>query len=457
MRDLVLTTFLLGSLPFVLSRPWYGALLWVWVSTMSPHRLTWGFAYDFQFALLIAVATLAGLFISRDPKHLPITPITIVLMLFTGWMSFTTLFALYPEPAAEMWEKVMKSMFMLLVVMSVMHSKRHVQLLFIVVTLSVAFYGVKGGIFTILGGGQERVYGPGGSFIEENNSLALAVLMMIPLLRGLQTLWTNRWLKLGLLGSMVLCGFSVLGSHSRGALLGVAAMFCWFWIKSKNKFITATLLLMLVPVAFSFMPEKWHERMESIDNYQEDSSAQGRIKAWIMAFNVANARPLTGGGFEIWNRQSFATYYGDASSSHAAHSIYFAVLGEHGWIGLFLFITLWILAYREASRIIRQTKTLSGWQWAADLLRMIQVSWVGYAVGGAFLSLAYFDVPYYLIVIVVLLGILVDRETKVRGGTDIPGISKRVPAQSGSTAPQNSRLVSEVNSVPGARLERKYK
>jgi hypothetical protein len=33
---------------------------------------------------------------------------------------------------------------------------------------------------------------------------------------------------------------------------------------------------------------------------------------------------------------------------------------------------------------------------------MVQVSLVGYAVGGAFLSLAYFDLPYNMMVMVVL-------------------------------------------------------
>ena len=32
---------------------------------------------------------------------------------------------------------------------------------------------------------------------------------------------------------------------------------------------------------------------------------------------------------------------------------------------------------------------------------MIKVSLIGYAVGGAFLSLAYFDLPYYLLVLAV--------------------------------------------------------
>ena len=41
-------------------------------------------------------------------------------------------------------------------------------------------------------------------------------------------------------------------------------------------------------------------------------------------------------------------------------------------------------------------------KWLADLGAMCQVSLVGYLVGGAFLSLAYFDLPYNILVLVVV-------------------------------------------------------
>ena len=46
---------------------------------------------------------------------------------------------------------------------------------------------------------------------------------------------------------------------------------------------------------------------------------------------------------------------------------------------------------------------------------MTQVSIIGYAVGGAFLSLAYYDLYYYLIVVLVVLQkILVDRKIELK-------------------------------------------
>ena len=108
MRDVILAVFLFGSIPFILRRPAVGVFLWVWVSIMAPHRLTFGFAHDFAFAQLIAISTLIGMLFSGEPKRLPVTPVTLVLFVLLLWMNVTTFFALEPDLALPMWERVMK-------------------------------------------------------------------------------------------------------------------------------------------------------------------------------------------------------------------------------------------------------------------------------------------------------------------------------------------------------------
>lgn len=413
MRDLLLTAILFSSIPFVLWRPALGVFLWVWVSIMAPHRMTFGFAYDFAFAQLIAIATLIGVLFSREGKRLPVTPVTVVLFLLLVWINVTTFFALDTGQALPMWERVMKVQFMVFVTLYILNTKQHINALIWVTALSVGFYGVKGGLFTLRGGGGEGlVWGPPGSFIEDNNSLALATTMTIPVLYYLFLQTSKRWLRWGLLGAVLLSGFSVLGSYSRGAFLAIAAMLGSLWWGSRAKLVTAFALALLVPVAIGFMPEKWVERMWSIQTYDQDASALGRINAWMMAINLANDRPLVGGGFEIYNEKVFNRYAPDPSDIHAAHSIYFQVLGEHGYVGLALFLLLWFLVWRDASWIIRQSQSLGELRWAFDLARMIQLSLVAYAVGGAFQNQAYFDLPYELLIAVVLTRQLVEKEVK---------------------------------------------
>lgn len=424
MRDLALTIFLFGAVPFIFWRPAIGVILWVWVSVMNPHRLTWDFAYEYPFAQVIAIATLGAMFLARGPRRLPLTPVTVTLLVFIAWMNVTTAFALDAANPMPMWDRVMKIQIMVFVGLYLLHSKQHVQWLVWVLAGSVAFYGVKGGIFTLQTGGEYRVWGPPGSFIEDNNALALATVMTIPLLYYLYLQSRNRWVRWGLLGAMAACAFSALGSYSRGAFLAIGAVLGFLWWKSRNKAIVAIALVTLAVAGLGFMPERYHDRIQSIATYQQDTSALGRLNAWAMAFNLANDRPLIGGGFEIYNLRVFAEYAPNPTAVHSAHSIYFQVLGEHGYVGLFLFLLMWFLVWRDGTWIIRQTQGRADLRWAHDLARMIQVSLVGYAVGGTFLNLAYFDVPYYLITALVLTRVLVEKS-----------IREPVPAPEGAPLP----------------------
>ena len=58
----------------------------------------------------------------------------------------------------------------------------------------------------------------------------------------------------------------------------------------------------------------------------------------------------------------------------------------------------------------RQIRGRPSIAWAKDYAVMLRLSLVSYAVGGAFLGLAYFDLYYDVIAGVVLLKILVSRE-----------------------------------------------
>jgi len=153
---------------------------------------------------------------------------------------------------------------------------------------------------------------------------------------------------------------------------------------------------------YCVMPEAWFERMQTIESYQADSSALGRLNAWQFAINVA-ARNIMGGGYNVFSRNMFYQYAPDPLNYHVAHSIYFQVLGEHGVIGLALFVVLFVCAWRTGTRIVAACKERPELGWAGELAAMVQVSFVGFAVGGAFLSMAYYDLYYYLIALLVVL------------------------------------------------------
>ncbi|MGI9025279.1 MAG: putative O-glycosylation ligase, exosortase A system-associated [Burkholderiaceae bacterium] len=400
MRDIALLIIFIAAVPFILKRPSIGVIMWVWLSVMNPHRLTYNFAYSLQFAAATAGLTMIALLITKDERRLPLTPPTILLALFMLWMCLTSLVPFHPGSGYEMWSRVMKIFLMTFVAIIAIQNKKQIHWLVWIIVFSLAFYGVKGGIFTLVHRGSYLVWGPEGSFIEGNNEVALAFVMTIPLMRYVQLGLKKQWQRRGMTAAMLLCALAAVGSHSRGALLAIAGMGLFLWWKSRNKFGMGIALFAVALGMLAFMPDDWMARMQTIQTYDEDSSAMGRINAWWMAFHMASDR-LFGGGFDIYDFDTFARYAPNPLDVHAAHSIYFQVLGEHGFIGLFLFMGIGAFTWAAASDAKRKARGITDMEWIGSLMDMVKVSMVGYAVGGAFLSLAYFDVPYYLLVIVV--------------------------------------------------------
>jgi probable O-glycosylation ligase (exosortase A-associated) len=403
MRDIAVSFIILGSLPFILFRPWIGVLVFAWISLMTPHRFAFGFAYDFPFAAIVAVVTLLGLVVTKDEVRLEPNAVVWLLILLPAWTCVTYLFALEPEAATGRLSEVLKVFLFVLVSAMVLRTRKHIDSLIWVIVISVGFFGAKGGAFTLLTGGGHRVYGPPGeSFLSDNNAISVALIMVIPLMHYLRGESGSKWIRRGLVAAMVLSGIAVLGTYSRGGLLAVSAMLIFLWFKSRRKVVFALLLIPLVPLAITAMPESWFDRMNTISTYEEDASAMGRINAWKTAINIANDRPLVGGGFELYSQATFARYAPDPEDVHAAHSVYFQMLGEHGYVGLLIFLSLGLAAWGAARRTIAIARTKPEHTWAGQLARAFQVSLVGYAVGGMFVNIGYWDMIYYEIVIVVV-------------------------------------------------------
>ncbi|MGH8607290.1 MAG: putative O-glycosylation ligase, exosortase A system-associated [Gammaproteobacteria bacterium] len=415
MRDYALLTLIAGLLPFCLFRPWIGALVWCWVGVMAPHRLSWDLR-DLPISMMVGALLLVGWLFARDRRSVPWNGALAVLVLFFLYGTTTNLWAWAPDAAWDYWDKVWKMLLMLLVTTTLVYGRDRIRPLLFVAVFSVALFGVKGGIFSILTGGQHKVWVDGGSTIAGNNFLGLAFVMILPLLFAMAREEPKPWVRWALYASFWLTVLATIFTYSRGALLGLLVVLMLTLVKSKKLMLLLILCLPFAYPAKELLPGKWMERQETIVDYQEDTSAMQRIRAWTVAFKIAVDSPLTGAGANFEEGVTRTRWFGFVDQDlmglgdlvHVAHSSYFQVLGWHGFPALALFLLMLMLAWTELQRLKRDSARYPPLRWIETYAWGIQIGLFGYAVSGAFLNAAYFD----LLFLFVALSAMLRREVK---------------------------------------------
>ena len=391
MRDLVLLAGCFVFVPLSLVYPATGALCWAWFSLMSPHRQVYSFLTAQPINSVIAIATLIGWLISTERKRWTPDLMPWLLLAWTLWMTLNSFFAPFPEWSWEYWDRVIRILALVFLVFFLMTTKARIHAMIWVLAISIGYYGLKGGVFTLINGGHNRVYGPDSSMIADNNQLAAAVVMLLPLLNYLREQSRQRILQIGLIAAMGLTILMVLGSYSRGGMIALVATMAVFWLHTRRKIVYGLAGAAMLAAALHVMPDAFWGRLDTLNDVNADASFQARETAWQVSYLVAVDRFPFGAGFYAPQLSAIYNSYFPGEESHAAHSIYFQVLGEHGFIGLGLYGAILALALYNTWMVIRQTRDRPELRWAHDLAKMTRVSLIGFYIAGAALSLAYFD------------------------------------------------------------------
>jgi O-antigen ligase len=125
---------------------------------------------------------------------------------------------------------------------------------------------------------------------------------------------------------------------------------------------------------------------------------------------MAVHHPIFGGGFKaleyfpVWHdlsKEFFSYpwfYTGDAlpntTVARAAHSVYFQVLGDHGFVGLAIYLATMASVFFKARRVSKIVKRTGAPIWIKNVATTVQLSLFAFAVGAAALSFAYFDLIF---------------------------------------------------------------
>ncbi len=386
---------------FALRNPFMGVLAFFWISFMNPHRYSYGFAYTFPFALIAAAVTLVSVLINFNELKFPKIKEAYLFIIFWLFVSLTTMFAIYPDPAWQKWVLVNKIFLMTLIAMLVITTRKRLTYFTLAIIIYIGFRGVSGAIFGILTGGQYKVWGPEDTFISDNNDIGLAFVMIVPLCFFIKNTLEKKWQSYGVLAIGVTSIIAAILTYSRGALVGLFMIGAMSILKSKHKFLIAAASFIVILIGIRFLPPNWFDRMNTIKTYQEDRSANQRINSWWFSYNLA-CNKFLGGGFECFEMEQYAIYapnielaaVSSANGSHVAgtaHSIYFEVLATQGFIGLAIYLSCLIAILMSLRRVGRISRYLPNAGWVAGYSRAFSVSIIGYMANGAFLSRAFFD------------------------------------------------------------------
>jgi len=421
MRDL----FMLAILPVLLyamaKRPFVAVGMWVWTALFFPNGWVYGPAASIRYNLLFTAVTILGyLAMKHKPTFRP-GGLGVVVFVFFIWTTISTMLTIgIPEVAWEYWSRFAKTITLFLFILLIVEKKLHVDFMLWCVVLSVGFYANLEAAKFIASGGGHKISGMAGHALGDRNELALAFCMTLPICYYLLSEYGKRSqvIRYGLLGTLALLVFGVVGTQSRGGFIALLMLGGYLFLKSDRKILMGILAIGLIAVVGHLASEEYVGRINTIESATDDASFMSRVVAWKLSFILATQNPLFGGGFKalenfpVWvslSRDFFSYpwfYTGDlmpnTKVARAAHSVYFQVMGDHGFVGFGLYVGILTAAFFKAGSVARRARKL-GADWLRTLAAMIQLSIFAFALGASALSFAYFDLIFALVGLVCVL------------------------------------------------------
>jgi probable O-glycosylation ligase (exosortase A-associated) len=449
-RDDLVLAVVFASLPVTFLQPYVGLLVYSWLGYMRPQDMAWGVSRVLPLSAIVAVAMLAGIALAAGREKLfTWKPQTALLALLGLWISLTAWQAVSSEAAAVTYGYYWKAILISIVTTGLVRDRKRLRLLFLVIALSIGFLGAKSGIFGLLRGGTRFDFGPGGT-MADNNTYALGLNMVVPLLVGVVLAERSKALRLTAAAMTLLSVLTILFTFSRGGLLTLAAVGALLVWRSRQRVLAAGILLLGIAGFLLFssaqLKADYFARAQSISDYKEDGSAMGRIRAWQVSWRVFRDHPLLGVGPN--NLETVFPAYADPDQRfRVAHNSYFELLAECGGPSVLLFLLVLGVTLARLEQLRRRPTA----PWVETYARMMQISIVAYMTGSLFLNMAYFELIYHLVGLSVSLEVAAAaRAVDVEDAAPLPDPWWRQPAQIAQAA--RAERVANAGRVGVARL-----
>lgn len=426
MTNYGLLLFVLGFLALGFRRPFLWVLCYCYVDIVAPQQISWHLLAQIPLSLIVFVAAFGGWLVCDAKQDSRFTYRQLLIALLLAYCGYTTLVADFPQEAATKWAWVWKALVFAIFLPLTLRTRLRIEAVTTVMVLSVGAIVISGGIKTALGGGG---YGSLALLVDSNtglyegSTLAMAAIALIPLIFWVarhSTIFPRHWtVTLFALALACACLLIPIGTEARTGLLCLAVLCALTLRTAKRRFLIGTLAALGVLVAVPFLPKSFTDRMNTIENHKADESASTRLAVWAWTWDYAKDHPM-GGGFEAYlgnklrYKKTVAETSGDGTevessyvedAGRAFHSGYFEMLGEQGWPGLMLWLSLQVAGLWQMERIRWKWKKRDAphERWVAPLANALQLAQCVYLVGALFIGIAY--QPFILMLIAIQCGL----------------------------------------------------
>lgn len=420
MIDLCLTAFLCFYLALGGRKPFLWVLAYLYVDILAPQLISWGVLSHIPTSLIFFTAAFAGWLFFDDKTDSRFTFRQFLLVLLLLYCGYTTMVADFPKEAAEKWAWVWKALVFSIFLPLTLRTRLRIEAALLVMVLSAGAIIIDGAIKTLAGGGG---YGALRFFVDNNTGLyegsiiscvAIAIIPSIFWLARHGTIFPSEWRVWTFAGALTFaCLLIPVGTQARTGLICIGVLCVLYLRTAKRRILIGTLMTVAVLVAVPFLPKSYTARMNTIENNKADQSASTRLAVWGWTWGYAKDHPF-GGGFNVYlaNNLRFETVSTETSGSNtivtkqvvedgarAFHSSYFEMLGEQGFPGLALWLTIQLLGIVQMEILRRRWSRRTGEdeQWQAPLAVALQLAHIIYMVGAAFVGIAY--QPFVLMLI----------------------------------------------------------
>ncbi|OSZ63192.1 putative O-glycosylation ligase, exosortase A system-associated [Sphingomonas sp. IBVSS2] len=420
MRDLVFVAFLLAFFGMGFRKPFLFVLVYAYIDIVSPQRLTYLLLNSVPISLIAVGLSVLGWLAMDDKRDVRVAPRQLMIVLLLAYCFYTTKNADFKVEALDKWDWVWKALAFAAFLPLTLRTKLRIESLLLFMILSAASIIIVGGIKTLGSGGgygELNLMVANNSGLYEGSTISTVAIAIVPLIIWFMrfgTIFPPDWkVKTFCIALIFACLLIPVGTSTRTGLLCIGLVALLMLRDTKRKFVYLAALGCLGLVAVPFLPSAFTERMGTIKTYKADASASTRLAVWQWTIDYAKTHPM-GGGFEAY-RQNHIRYEKVAVESDGAgqatvdrslevdkarayHSAYFEMLGEQGYPGLALWLTINLLGiFRMEVLRQRYRKPDPGQEWVAPLASALQTAHIVYMLGATFIAIAFQPFVYMLI------------------------------------------------------------